>query len=164
MAEGSVTPFLPLFEFSGKRVCVTGAASGIGLATARRFGELGAVLVLADRDAKGLEEVAAELGPQTRCVVYDQADLASIEALAEAAGQIDVLFANAGILLYEPLLELDWDKLRRVVDVNLIGTIALVRLVAPAMVATGGGAISSRSTVPSAGRSTPRRKRLLHSS
>lgn len=141
IAEGIVTPFLRLFDFSGKRVCITGAASGIGLATARRFGELGAALVLADRNARGLEEAAADLGPQTRCVVYDQADLVSIEALAEAAGHVDVLFANAGILLYEPLLDLDWDKLRRVVDVNLVGTTALVRLVAPAMVAAGGGAI-----------------------
>jgi NAD(P)-dependent dehydrogenase (short-subunit alcohol dehydrogenase family) len=141
LAEGNVTPFLRLFEFSGKRVCVTGAASGIGLATARRFGELGAVLVLADRDGEGLEQAAAQLGPDTRAIVYDQADLASIEALAEAVGQVDVLFANAGILLYEPLLELDWEKLRRVVDVNLVGTTALVRLVAPGMVAAGGGAI-----------------------
>lgn len=141
MAEGNVTPFLRLFEFSGKRVCVTGAASGIGLATARRFGELGAVLVLADRDAEGLEQAAAQLGPDTRAIVYDQADLASIEALAEAAGQVDVLFANAGILLYEPLLELDWEKLHRVVNVNLVGTTALVRLVAPGMVAAQGGAV-----------------------
>lgn len=137
----SVTPFLRLFDFSGKRVCVTGAASGIGLATARRFGELGAALVLADRDEKALKQAAAELGPQAWCVVYDQADLASIERLAEAAGQVDILFANAGILLYEPLLELDWNKLRRVVDVNLVGTTALVRLVGAAMVAAGGGAI-----------------------
>jgi NAD(P)-dependent dehydrogenase (short-subunit alcohol dehydrogenase family) len=141
LAEANVTPFLRLFEFSGKRVCVTGAASGIGLATARRFGELGAVLVLADGDGEGLEQAAAQLGPDTRAIVYDQADLASIEALAEAVGQVDVLFANAGILLYEPLLELDWEKLRRVVDVNLVGTTALVRLVAPGMVAAGGGAI-----------------------
>jgi NAD(P)-dependent dehydrogenase (short-subunit alcohol dehydrogenase family) len=141
IAEPSATPFLQLFDFSGKRVCVTGAASGIGLATARRFGELGGLLVLADCDANGLEKAAGELGPDTRSIVYDQADLASIEALAEAAGQIDILFANAGILLYEPLLELNWDKLRRVIDVNLVGTIALVRLVAPMMVAAGGGAI-----------------------
>jgi hypothetical protein len=44
IAEPSATPFLQLFDFSGKRVCVTGAASGIGLATARRFAKLQAFL------------------------------------------------------------------------------------------------------------------------
>ena len=136
-----MTAFQSLFDFSGKRALVTGAASGIGEAIARAYAALGAFVVLADRDAAALRTVAADLAGSCEARVFDQADIASIEALAGAAGDVDILVNNAGIALRGPLLELEWDRLRQVVDINLVGPIALTRLVGAAMVRRGGAAI-----------------------
>ncbi len=127
-------------DFSGRSVCVTGAASGIGRATAGLFHRLGATVHAADRDGEGLAALAAER-PGIATVTYDQADIASCEALYAAVGPVDVLIANTGILVYEPLLDLKWDDMNRVVQVNLIGTMVLTRLFGEAMIARGGGAM-----------------------
>lgn len=130
-----------LFDFTGKRACVTGAASGIGRATAGLFADLGAQVVVADRNAEALEAFAAERPGVLLPVVFDQARIGSIEQLAAAAGEIDVLINNAGVLVYEPLLDLKWEDLDRVLSINLSGAIALTRLIGAGMVARGRGAI-----------------------
>lgn len=130
-----------LFDFSGKIACVTGAASGIGRATADLFADLGAQVYVADRDAAQLEAFAAQRPAQLRPVVFDQAATDSIERLAESVGDIDILINNAGVLVYEPLLDLTWDDLDRVLAVNLRGAIALTRLVGERMVARRSGNI-----------------------
>lgn len=136
-----MTPFPDLFDFSGKRVLVTGAANGIGEAIARAFASLGARVILADRDEPSLERVAAELSGSCEPRVFDQGDIASIEALAGATGDVDILVNNAGIVLRGPLLELGLHDLRRVVDVNLVGPIALTRLIGATMVRRRSGTI-----------------------
>jgi len=133
--------FLKQFDFTGKRVCVTGAASGIGRATALLFADLGATVYLADRDAAALAQAVAERPAGLHSVVYDQADIASIEALAQAVGEVDILVNNAGVLLFEPLDNLSWQDLDRVVSVNLAGAIALTRLVGGRMAARGAGVV-----------------------
>ncbi len=132
-------PFTALFDLSGRTACVTGAASGIGRATALLLADRGATVVAADRDEEGLSTLAAER-PGIAIKVYDQADLSSCEALAEAAGPVDVAVLNAGVLLYEPLLDLDFADLKRVVDVNLVGSLALLKLFGAGMVARESGA------------------------
>jgi NAD(P)-dependent dehydrogenase (short-subunit alcohol dehydrogenase family) len=139
--QAEVKPYERLFDFTGKRVLLTGAASGIGEAMARAFVAQGAQVVLADRDQEGLRKVAAELAPASRWHTFDQADLASVEALAAAAGDVDILVNNAGIVVRAPLLELDWADLRRMVDVNLVGPVALTRLVGAGMVRRRSGTI-----------------------
>jgi NAD(P)-dependent dehydrogenase (short-subunit alcohol dehydrogenase family) len=134
-------PFERLFDFSGKRALVTGAASGIGEAMARAFVAQGAHVILADRDAQALQKVASDLAASAQSHTFDQADLASIEALAAAAGDVDILVNNAGIVKRGPLLDLDWGDLRQLVDVNLVGPIALTRLAGAAMVRRGSGTI-----------------------
>ncbi|ANN78057.1 SDR family NAD(P)-dependent oxidoreductase [Bordetella flabilis] len=133
--------FLKNFDFSGKRVCVTGAASGIGRAAALLFADLGATVHVADRDAAGLSAVVAERPRDLHAVQYDQADIASVEALAATVGNVDVLVNNAGVLIYEPLAELTWHDLHRLVSINLEGAIALTRLVGTRMIATGSGVV-----------------------
>ena len=133
--------FCKLFDFSGKVACVTGAASGIGRATASLLADLGAVVYAADRDADALESFARERPDAVRPVRFDQAEIASVEQLAAAVGEVDVLINNAGVLVYEPLLDLQWDDLERVVSINLSGAIALTRLVGGGMVKRGRGAI-----------------------
>jgi NAD(P)-dependent dehydrogenase (short-subunit alcohol dehydrogenase family) len=127
------------FDFTGRRVLVTGAASGIGAATAELFAAQGATLVLADRQGDALKARAAALGAEAHS--YDQADAASIEQLAAAAGAVDVLVNNAGILEVGPLLEMAPATVRRVLDVDLLGHILVMRAVARGMVERRRGAI-----------------------
>lgn len=136
-----MTPFNSHFDFSGRRALVTGAANGIGESIARAFAALGAQVVLADRDEASLQRVATDLGGACEARLFDQALIASIEALAEEAGDVDILVNNAGIVVRGPLLELDWARLHQVVDINLVGPIALTRLVGATMVRRRSGNI-----------------------
>lgn len=133
--------FTDLFDFSGKKVCVTGAASGIGRATATLFADLGATVYVADRDIEALEEFADARPASFRAFHFEQMEIRSVESLANAVGDIDVLINNAGVLLYEPLLDLQWHDLERVVAINLSGAIALTRCVGATMVARNRGVI-----------------------
>ena len=134
-------PFVDLFDFSGKVACVTGAASGIGRATAALLADLGAIVYAADRNIDALAAFARERPAALRPVAFNQSDLLSVEKLAAAIGEIDVLINNAGVLLYEPFLDLQWADLERVVATNLTGAIALTRLVGAGMVKRKRGAI-----------------------
>ena len=127
-------------DFSGKTVLVTGAAGGLGSRMARAFHAHGARVVLADRDRERLASLAAELGDAER-QAFDQADPASVEALAEATGPVDVLLNNAGILHVGPFLEMTPDAIERMIATNLTGPILLARAVARAMVERGAGVI-----------------------
>lgn len=129
------------FDFGGRRVLITGAANGIGEAIARSHSSLGAYVILADRDEVALSKVAESLRGSCSAHVYDQANIASVEALAAAAGQIDTLVNNAGVAVRGPLLDLRLDDLQQVVDINLVGLVALTRLVGAPMVRRGEGCI-----------------------
>lgn len=129
------------FNFSGKIACVTGAASGIGRATALLLADLGAVVHVADRNVEALEVFAQERLASLKPVEFDQASIPSIERLAAAVGPVDIFINNAGVLLYEPLLDLRWDDLQRLVAIDLTGAIALTRLFGADMVARKRGAI-----------------------
>ena len=135
------TAFHAQFDFSGKTACVTGAASGIGRATANLLADLGAIVYVADRDADALAAFARERPAVLLPFVFDQAEIASIEKLAVAVGDVDVLINNAGVLLYEPLTDLKWADLDRLVSINLSGSMALTRLIGAGMVARKRGVI-----------------------
>ena len=128
------------FDFAGRRVLVTGAASGIGAAMARAFHGHGAAVQVADRDAKGLAEVARDCGGAV-AHGYDQADLGSLARLADAAGEIDVLLNNAGVVHFGPAEEQDPAGIAKVIATDLTGPIVLARLVAPGMLARRRGVI-----------------------
>ena len=105
----------------GRIVLITGAARGIGAATARRLAREGVRLVLADVDGVGVEKVAAELGGvAVQADVTQTADIARmIDEPYRRWGRLDVLFNNAGVIRLQPMLdvtEAEWD---RVLDVNL---------------------------------------------
>ena len=132
---------LRCFDFTGKVACVTGAASGIGRATAALLVDMGATVYAADRDQQGLDTLAAEWPNGIKPVLYDQSDRTSVENLALSIGSVDILANNAGVLLYEPLIDLKWDDLDRVISIDLVGAIGLTRLVGAAMIAQKKGAI-----------------------
>jgi meso-butanediol dehydrogenase/(S,S)-butanediol dehydrogenase/diacetyl reductase len=108
-------------QLDNRTVLITGAARGIGAASARRLAAEGARLVLADVDGAGVEKLAAELGAvAVPADVTRAADIARmIEEPYRRWGRLDVLFNNAGVIRVQPMLEVteaEWD---RVVAVNL---------------------------------------------
>ena len=128
-------------DFSKARVQVTGAADGIGRATAEAFLAAGAQVLAVDQSAAGLEPLAA-MGMRTLTQDVSAADApARIEALVAAAGGLDVLVNNAGICPVARLEDTDdatWD---RVMDVNLRAMFRLCRMALPWLRRAGAGRI-----------------------
>ncbi|MEV6525622.1 SDR family NAD(P)-dependent oxidoreductase [Longispora sp. NPDC051575] len=127
----------------GKRAIVSGAASGIGLATAELFAELGARVVLADLDLDRAREHADRIGGvAVRCDVSKAADCERAVATAvEAFGGLDTVFNNAGIIrrsTVEDITEDDWDL---VMAVNIKSIMLMSRYAVPHLRAAGGGSI-----------------------
>lgn len=133
-------------DFSGRRVLVTGAAGGIGSAMAHAFAAHGATLALADRDAAGLARIAAALPTAATRHVYDQADPASVLALAREVGAVDVLLNNAGIVAYGPVESHDAALVESVVRTNLLGPILLATEVGRGMLERGRGVVVNTSS------------------
>lgn len=140
--------------FEGKVALVTGAAQGIGAATARMFSENGASVVLGDL-ATDVEKVAADIegcGGSAAAIIGDVADPDYCRSLSDQAterfGRLDFAFNNAGIggkpCPIEELEPADW---RRVIDVNLNAVFYCVRYQVPAMVKSGGGVIVNNSSI-----------------
>lgn len=112
-------------RLAGKVALVTGGASGIGLATARRFVADGARVVVGDVNEAALDEVAAELGDAVATAVCDVTVEADLERLVATAvdrfGRLDIAFANAGTATVGTVTELDVKEWDRVLGVNLTG-------------------------------------------
>jgi NAD(P)-dependent dehydrogenase (short-subunit alcohol dehydrogenase family) len=137
-------------RFEDKIVFVTGGASGLGEAAARRFAEEGARVVIADVNGDAAEQVAASL-PEALAVAVDTSDSAQVErAVATAVehyGRIDVVFNNAGITgEQQPLHETTEENWRRVVGVDGDGAFHVLKHGIAAMLRTGGGAIVNMSS------------------
>jgi 3-oxoacyl-[acyl-carrier protein] reductase len=137
----------------GKVCIVTGAAQGIGLATARRFLEEGATVALCDIRRESVDaavEALQDLGSVEGHVVdvtkRDQID-AMVDAVRTRHRAIDVLVNNAGITLDARLQKMDEDRFDRVIEVNLKGTFNCARAVVDTMVEQGRGAILNASSV-----------------
>jgi short-subunit dehydrogenase len=116
---------------------VTGASGGIGRALARALHARGTELVLTGRRRQALEALGAQLGART--VVCDLRRRDAVSELVSAAGEIDVLVANAGVQAGGVLTELEQEEIDAMLEVNLRAPIALARALAPGMVARGRG-------------------------
>ena len=132
-----------------KVAVVTGAASGFGEGTARRFAAEGAAVVVADCNGEGAELVAKELRAAGHRAVAETVDVAvddEVRALLDRAverhGRIDVLFNNAGVGMEPtPLEDVTDEVFRRIAEVNMFGVLAGCRAVIPIMKAQGSGVI-----------------------
>jgi NAD(P)-dependent dehydrogenase (short-subunit alcohol dehydrogenase family) len=132
---------------AGKRVLVTGAASGIGRATAVAAGRRGARLLINDRNEEPLADVAVEIEAAGGVVddvrALDVSDHAAVAAAAEKihadGGSVDVVMNVAGIAVWGTVEELSHEQWRRTVDVNLMGPIHVIECFVPEMIHAGRG-------------------------
>lgn len=145
-------------RFAGKVVLVTGAASGIGAAAARRFAAEGASLMLADVNAAGVAEVVREIdasGARAASRETDVSDFAQVEALTTEAverfGGLDVVFNNAGIGAFGKTPDIDIEAWHRTFDVDVHSVFYGCRAAIPHLRARGGGAIVNTASISGLG-------------
>ena len=129
----------PVPSLDGRLCLITGAASGIGRATALAAARRGARLVLTDVDHDGLAAIAAELeGAVATWRALDITDIEAVRGLARDVhaehGPVDVAMNIAGIATWGPVERLSHEQWRRTVDVNLMGPIHVIECFVPAMV------------------------------
>jgi short-subunit dehydrogenase len=133
-------------NLSGKLVLLTGASSGLGPVIARRLRRDGARLVLSARREPELRRLAGELG-DAEVVTADLSKPGEAERLAEAAGHIDVLVANAGLPGTGLLESFSPAQIDSILNVNLRSAIVLSRLLVPAMVKRNQGHVVLMSSI-----------------
>jgi NAD(P)-dependent dehydrogenase (short-subunit alcohol dehydrogenase family) len=135
--------------FEGRTVLVTGAARGIGRATAERFADAGAFVVLVDRDGDEAEAVAKIIcgtGRRALAIAADVADGAAVRAAVDvgvrAFGRLDVLVNNAGIHFARAIDEYTDEEIDRLLSVNLKGALHAVRAAVPHLRTSRGSIVS----------------------
>jgi NAD(P)-dependent dehydrogenase (short-subunit alcohol dehydrogenase family) len=135
-------------RFQGKRVLVTGAASGIGRATAILFAAEGASVTIGDINEAGLAETAALMASAPQIVPYDASDFASCRALVEAgaAGGLDVLCNVSGMLKWGPSLEFSMQDFERILRVNTASVFAMCQAALPHLIESKGNIVNTAST------------------
>src|SRR5919108_5931210 len=124
-------------EINGATVLLTGANGGLGLAIGRALKAEGAELIITGRREAVLAPVARELN--ARMLLADLADRSQVERLAEEAGRVDVLVANAALPAGGEILEYDPEQIDRALDVNLRAPIMLAHRLPPSLIAAGRG-------------------------
>jgi 2-hydroxycyclohexanecarboxyl-CoA dehydrogenase len=134
----------------GRNTLITGAASGIGRATAMRMAEEGAVVGILDLDGENAERSAAEIrsaGGEAHAYAVDIVDAEAVEsavsAFEGATGPIRALINNAGWDLAADFLDTNPDDWRKIIDINLYGPLNVTRAVLSRMVAQGEGRVVS---------------------
>jgi NAD(P)-dependent dehydrogenase (short-subunit alcohol dehydrogenase family) len=140
-------------ELAGKVALITGAGSGIGAATARRFARAGARVALVGRTREELDTVAGEIaaaGGTARVAVADVADEAAMGRAADETaaewGQLDVVVANAGVNgVWAPIDELAVAEFESTLHTNLVGTFVTIKRAVPHLKARGGSVIVTAS-------------------
>jgi NAD(P)-dependent dehydrogenase (short-subunit alcohol dehydrogenase family) len=137
-------------RFTGKVALITGAGSGIGLATARAFAREGASVVIADKNMASARQVAADIEGQGGTAIAVEVDVgnfdscaAMVEATVSAFGRLDIAFNNAGIPSgasgsFDEIGVAEWD---RVMSINVNGVFYCMKAEVPALRQAGGGAI-----------------------
>ena len=152
--ENSIQALWANMNFKGKVAIVTGAAAGIGRATALAFAEHGASVALLDRNAAGVEETASMVRQKGGPALALRADVGIEQEVAEAFRQIaitfeqiDILINNAGVELYKDFLDfesVEWDRL---LAVNLNSVYYCSKQAIPFMIRSGEGSIVNMSSV-----------------
>ncbi len=146
---------MPIRKIRGSTVVITGATSGIGRETARKFARAGARVAVAGRREERLQELVGEIeakGGEALAVRTDVSDMAQVERLIEKVqerfGRIDTLVNNAGVFIAARFEEQSPEDFRRVMEVNFWGTVYACKVVVPQMRAQSmGGVIINVSSI-----------------
>ncbi len=140
--------FLNKVRLDDRVAVVTGGGSGLGRASAKALAELGAFVVVTDRDEAAAQAVAEEIASaggkasaETMNVSYEEQIDTTLDTVAAAHGRLDILVNSAGIGGYPGALDMETDVWRKIVQVNLDGTFLCARAAARHMVAQESGAI-----------------------
>ena len=132
-------------RLNGRKVLITGGASGIGLATARRFVDEGARVALLDRDPGGLEQAIQALGEAAVAVHADVTDEANVHTAVEQAVQamqgLDGLVNSAGVSFWRSFADLTFEEWRRTLSINLDGVFLVCKAALPALKTAGSATI-----------------------
>lgn len=133
--------------FEGKKALITGAASGIGRATAIRFAAEGATVTIGDRNAEGLAETAAMMATTPTVHVFDATDAGSCRELVDVAARdgLDILCNIAGILKWGPSETFSVDDFELVLKINTTSVFALCQAALPHLVRTRGNIVNTAS-------------------
>lgn len=138
-------------SLEGKVAIITGAANGIGAASARLFAERGAKVVVADLDQAKGEAVVADIGDAARFTLLDVRNedhwRRAVDVALSNFGKLNVLFNNAGVPGLQPFKEMTLEDYMQTVDVNQIGVFLGMRAVFEPMKAAGGGSIINTSSL-----------------
>jgi uncharacterized protein len=126
-------------ELAGSTVLLTGASGGLGRAIAHALDARGARVLLSGRREDALEEVRAELGGRAEVLAADLAEPGAALGLAERAGAVDALVANAAVPASGAATDFTHEQIDRALDVNLRAPIQLTRALLPGMVERGRG-------------------------
>ncbi|HEY3989743.1 MAG TPA: SDR family oxidoreductase [Acidobacteriaceae bacterium] len=130
-----------MFDLTGKAALITGGASGIGAATARRLTEAGASVIVADLNQDAAKALAAEL-PQARAVRMDVTSAASIAAGMEGTSRLDILVNCAGIGLVGGLAETEEADFARIMTVNATSVYLVTKAALPLLLAVRGSVVN----------------------
>ena len=130
-----------MFELTGKVALITGGASGIGAATARRLTDAGANVVLADLNEAAAKTLAAEL-PGAKAVAMDVTSAASIAAAIQGLERLDILVNNAGIGLVGGIAETEEADFARMMNVNATSVYLVTKAALPLLLAVRGSIVN----------------------
>ncbi len=140
-------------RLENKVAIITGAAGGIGYATAEKFLEEGAKVMICDMDAVRLQEASEKLSQkgevlwQTLNICDKDAVNEMVKRTAEQFGSVDILINNAGITKDAQFYKMDIEQFQKVIDVNLMGTVVMSKAVVPYMMEQRSGRIVNSSSV-----------------
>lgn len=141
-----------LFDLTTKRAMVIGAGSGIGEAGAFAMAAHGAEVLCADIDddsARDTADTIVQAGGKAASAVVDASDASTVSSALDAFGHLDVLVTTPAINVRKRMLETSTDEVRKVVDLNLIGTFNIITEAGRRMADSGGGSIIAISSIRS---------------
>ena len=141
-------------NFNNKTFWITGAASGMGKAVAEALSNYNTVLIISDRDKKGLEETAKIIEQNESKVIVQELDMSNSELISKTAEQIlskvkniDGLYQFAGISQRSLVVETPIENDRLIMEINFFGVVALAKAVLPVMIKNGGGQFAVASSL-----------------
>jgi len=141
-------------DFKGKTFWITGAASGMGRALSLKLASLQVCLIISDRDENGLKQTADEIIKRGSAVRIEPLDMLNTNSIFETAKKviddgikISGLYQFAGISQRSLLVDTPMENIRKIMEVNFFGVVALTKAILPHMIENGGGQLAATSSL-----------------